>query len=131
MQLDERAEQFFGLFPQEGRQGFRDHAAFLEQHEDEYRGSAARSRYAVGAAGTGHGRLEDTLPLVRRAKLIQRRLQFWMESNDASFVYWVERRGRGHVSAGHSDRCVGDAFNPADGQCGFGDPDLGYIDGRG
>jgi ATP-dependent DNA helicase DinG len=39
--------------------------------------------------------MEDTLPLVRRAKLIGAGLTFWMQSNDPSFVYWVERRGRG------------------------------------
>jgi ATP-dependent DNA helicase DinG len=32
---------------------------------------------------------------VRRAKLIQQGLQFWMESTDTATVYWVEQRGRG------------------------------------
>ena len=26
---------------------------------------------------------------------IARRLQFWMESNDKAYVYWIEKRGRG------------------------------------
>lgn len=39
--------------------------------------------------------LDDTLPLVRRARLIQQGLRFWMESADTTNVYWVEKRGRG------------------------------------
>jgi ATP-dependent DNA helicase DinG len=41
------------------------------------------------------GAIEETLPLVRRARLIAAGLQFWMEGRDAAFVYWTERRGRG------------------------------------
>ncbi len=41
------------------------------------------------------GAIEHTLPLVRRAKLIEQALRFWMEGGDAAYVYWVERRGRG------------------------------------
>ena len=39
--------------------------------------------------------IDDTLPLVRRARLIQQGLRYWMESADATNVYWVEKRGRG------------------------------------
>ena len=35
--LSDRTDDFFGLFPQEGRQGFRNHDSFLEEHEDAYR----------------------------------------------------------------------------------------------
>lgn len=41
------------------------------------------------------GLIEEILPLVRRAKLIQQGVRFWLEGNDPSFVYWTERRGRG------------------------------------
>jgi ATP-dependent DNA helicase DinG len=34
-------------------------------------------------------------PLVRRAEETLVRLRFWMESGDESYVYWLERRGRG------------------------------------
>ena len=38
---------------------------------------------------------EESLPLVARARDIARRLEFWMESGDRRYVYWIERRGRG------------------------------------
>src|SRR6202034_2129308 len=38
---------------------------------------------------------EEAIPLVNRAREISRRLQFWMESGEEAYVYWVERRGRG------------------------------------
>ncbi len=93
--LNERSEDFFSLFPQDGRQGFPDRAGFLAQNELAY-------NELILALETVSLRLEmvpeaidDTLPLVRRAKLIQQGLRFWMESADATNVYWVEKRGRG------------------------------------
>ncbi len=93
--LGDRAEEFFALFPQEGRQGFRDHESFLARHEDFYN----ELLYALEALSTRlelvEGAIDFTLPLVRRARLIQQALRFWMESRDPAFVYWTERRGRG------------------------------------
>jgi ATP-dependent DNA helicase DinG len=95
VQLGDRAEQFFGLFPQEGRQGFRDHAGFLERHSDAYTELMLALETLSARLELVTGAVEDVLPLVRRAKLIQQGLKFWMESGDPAFVYWVERRGRG------------------------------------
>lgn len=93
--LSDRTEEFFRLFPNEGRQGFRVQEGFLEDHEVAYR----ELLLALDLLGT---RLEliqqaadDTLPLHRRSKLIQQALQFWMESAEKTYVYWTERRGRG------------------------------------
>src|SRR5208282_228622 len=33
--------------------------------------------------------------LVNRAREVARRLQFWMESGEKAYVYWIEKRGRG------------------------------------
>lgn len=93
--LNERSEQFFHLFPQEGRHGFRDHTEFLQRHEADYRELLLALDTLSARLELVTGALEDTLPLVRRAKLIQAALMFWMESGDPAFVYWVERRGRG------------------------------------
>lgn len=93
--LNERSEQFFHLFPQEGRQGFRDQPEFLARHESEYRDLLLALDTLCARLELVTGAVEDTLPLVRRAKLIEAGLTFWMESNDPTFVYWVERRGRG------------------------------------
>ena len=37
IQLGDRTEAFFGLFPREGRQGFNQQEAFLARHDLEYR----------------------------------------------------------------------------------------------
>jgi len=95
VQLGDRSEQFFRLFPQEGRQGFRDHAAFLDRHESDYRELLLALETLSARLEIVRDAIEDTLPLVRRAKLLAQALMFWMESGDPAFVYWVERRGRG------------------------------------
>ncbi len=38
---------------------------------------------------------EESLLLVARDRDLARRLEFWMESGDRRYVYWIERRGRG------------------------------------
>lgn len=93
--LGDQAEHFFGLFPQEGRHGFREHEQFLDEHQQEYRElllalDALSSRLEVIT-----GAIEDTLPLVRRAQGIAQTLKFWMDPNQADYVYWTDRRGRG------------------------------------
>ena len=95
VQLGERSEDFFRLFPHEGRQGFPDREGFLARHETEYREFLLALETLCGRLELVDGAVEDTLPLVRRAKLIQQGAQFWMESTDMATVYWVEARGRG------------------------------------
>lgn len=93
--LGGRSEEFFGLFPQEGRHGFRNREEFLSDNEQAY-GELVLGLDAVCVRlELAQGAIEETLPLVRRAKLLQEGLRFWLERGDASFVYWVERRGRG------------------------------------
>ncbi len=93
--LNDRSEQFFHLFPAEGRQGFRDHEGFLGQHDREFRELLLALDTLCARLELVTAAMEDTIPLVRRARLIQSALLFWMESNDPAFVYWTERRGRG------------------------------------
>jgi ATP-dependent DNA helicase DinG len=93
--LGDRTDEFFRLFPQEGRHGFRDHDNFLENHQATY----SDLLFALEALCTKlelvEGAIEQTLPLVRRARLIQQALGFWMEGGDTAYVYWTEHRGRG------------------------------------
>jgi ATP-dependent DNA helicase DinG len=94
--LEERVERFFALFgDSEGRIGFQGHEAFLENHEDDYR-DLLRTLEIIGA----HLQLikdapEEVIPLYRRARELSDALQFWMESGNRAFVYWIEKRGRG------------------------------------
>ncbi|MEO8027161.1 MAG: ATP-dependent DNA helicase [Bryobacteraceae bacterium] len=94
--LSDRSHNFFSLFGDaEGRTGFHQHAAFLEQHEQKYRDILL----ALDLIGS-HLELvkqapEELIPLNRRAKEISANLQFWMEGDRKSIVHWIERRGRG------------------------------------
>lgn len=94
--MEEHAERFFGLFPLvEGRQGFRAHEAFLEANEEAYL-NVLRVLELTGS----HLQLikdspEEAVPLYRRTRELAERLATWMEAREKSYVYWVERRGRG------------------------------------
>lgn len=94
--LDDRAQQFFLLFGEtEGRIAFKGHAAFFDQH-----GEALEDLMrALELIGT-HLQLvkttpDEVIPLFRRVQELQQRLEFWRKGVDRSYVYWVERRGRG------------------------------------
>ena len=94
--LQDRAEQFFRLFPAtEGRTGFRDHERFLSQHDEEYRELLILLELLEAHLKIIHDAPEEIFPLVRRANEIRQRLTAWMETGDRSLVYWIERRGRG------------------------------------
>jgi ATP-dependent DNA helicase DinG len=91
----ERSEEFFSLFPQDGRQGFANRSGFLERNELAYNEFILALETLSLRLEMVPDAVEDTLPLVRRARLIQQALRFWMEASDTTNVYWVERRGRG------------------------------------
>jgi len=95
VQLGARAEEFFLLFPQEGRHAFRGHDEFLAEHHGLYQELLFTLDALAVRLELVEGAIEETLPLVRRAKSVISSLRFWMESGDASHVYWTERRGRG------------------------------------
>ncbi len=89
------AEAFFNLFPQEGRQAFRDHQKFLAQNEEAYDKLLLGLNVFCARLELVDSAIDYTLPLVRRANLIGQGLRFWMEAADRGCVYWTERRGRG------------------------------------
>jgi ATP-dependent DNA helicase DinG len=94
--LDDRAQQFFFLFGEsEGRVAFKGHAAFFEQHGEALE-DLVRALELIGS----HLQLvknapEEAIPLFRRSQEMRQRLEFWRKGSDRSYVYWVERRGRG------------------------------------
>jgi ATP-dependent DNA helicase DinG len=93
--LGDRADAFFRLFPDEGRHGFSAQEEFLAEHETAYRDLLFALDALHARLEIVEGNVEETLPLVRRGKLIHQALQFWMEAADSAFVYWTEARGRG------------------------------------
>ncbi len=92
--LGDRTEQFFSLFPQEGRHGFANREECLADYEDQYGELLFALDALCARLELVQGAIEEILPLVRRAKLIQEGLRFWLQSGDSTYVYWVERRGR-------------------------------------
>jgi ATP-dependent DNA helicase DinG len=90
------AEEFFALFGRtEGRVGFKGHGAFFEEHQDLY----DDLERALELTGT-HLQLvkdapDEVIPLFRRTQELARRVEFWSKGDDKSYVYWIERRGRG------------------------------------
>ena len=97
--LDSFAEAemaFFALLPQnEGRASFAARAAFLEQHEDQYRDLLLALDLTGSYLKMVPQPPEDILPLFRRTQELSEALRFIMESDDADYVFWMERRGRG------------------------------------
>ena len=94
--LNECAAQFFALFGNtaEGRTGFRSHGAFLEVNEEKYRDVLRALEMVMLQLELLKAPPDEALPLVARVREIARRLEFWMESGDKRYVYWIERRGR-------------------------------------
>ena len=96
MILGDRAQHFFNLFvANEGRTGFRAHEAFLELNNDAYHDVLHALELVSLQLELLRFGPEETIPLVNRARDMARRLEFWMDGKDRTFVYWIERRGRG------------------------------------
>src|SRR5487761_2667735 len=96
MILGDRAQHFFNLFvANEGRTGFRAHEAFLELNNDAYHDVLHALELVALQLELLRFGPEETIPLVNRAREMSRRLEFFMEGKDRTFVYWIERRGRG------------------------------------
>jgi ATP-dependent DNA helicase DinG len=94
--LDDRAEQFFALFGQsEGRVGFKGHVAFFERHQDKFDDVLRALELVATQLQLVKSAPEDVLPLHRRAVELRQQLEFWSRGDNRSFVYWIERRGRG------------------------------------
>ncbi|MGD0963775.1 MAG: ATP-dependent DNA helicase [Candidatus Acidiferrales bacterium] len=94
----ERGRSFFETFPErEGRFPFgpAERRAFLDSHREAYDqlGSAIKGVEAELSALSP--KPEEVITLARRAAESRRELTFLLESEEKSYVYWYERRGRG------------------------------------
>jgi len=95
-QLQEASERFFAIFgEEEGRWGFSEQERLLEKYGDRYEELLGCLELLVASLERVREAIDEVIPLMRRATELQDKLRFWMESQDRSFVYWVERRGRG------------------------------------
>ena len=94
--LEEISGLFFRLFGEfEGRTGFAAREAFLDKNRETYSDLLAALELTASHLKLLKNPPDDVYVLHRRALEIAEALKFILESNDASFVYWLERRGRG------------------------------------
>ena len=94
--LGDCAMQFFALFAaNEGRSGFRSHEAFLMKNEEQYRDVLRSLELVALQLELLKLAPEESMLAMARCSDLARRLEFWMESGDRRYVYWIERRGRG------------------------------------
>ena len=89
-------EEFFACFPgEEGRFPFQQRGEFVERHSDICLGLMGRLKSLETALAALPEKPEEIFNLLRRASDLRRDLEFLLESDDHSYVFWYERRGRG------------------------------------
>ncbi|HYL69080.1 MAG TPA: ATP-dependent DNA helicase [Candidatus Limnocylindria bacterium] len=94
----ERGRSFFENFPErEGRFSFQpaERQAFLEQNRESYDDLTAAVKRLETELSALQPKPEEVVTLARRAAEMRRELEFLLESNEKSYVYWYERRGKG------------------------------------
>jgi ATP-dependent DNA helicase DinG len=94
--LEEHALQFFARFPLlDGRAAFHDRRAFIDENRDRYEDLLAALDLTASHLKLIHDAPSEVSPLIRRAYELRDGLRFLLESDEAAFVYFIERRGRG------------------------------------
>jgi ATP-dependent DNA helicase DinG len=96
----ERARSFFENFPErEGRFPFgaAERKSFLERHREAFEGLAAAVKRIETELSAMTPKPEEVITLARRAAELRRELEFLLESEEKSYVYWYERRGKGVI----------------------------------
>jgi len=96
----ERGRSFFENFPErDGRFPFgaAERKAFLEQHHEAFEDLAAAVRRIETELSAMTPKPEEVITLARRAAELRRELEFLLESEEKSYVYWYERRGKGVI----------------------------------
>jgi ATP-dependent DNA helicase DinG len=96
--LRERSRSFFERFPErEGRFPFgpAERAGFLDHSRETYDDLAAAIKRIEAELSALTPKPEEVIAMARRAAEMRRELVFLMESEEKSYVYWYERRGRG------------------------------------
>jgi ATP-dependent DNA helicase DinG len=94
--LADAASMFFGFLPQiDGRASFAGRTAFLNEHENVYRELLQAIELTGSYLKIVNNPPDEVAPLHRRTGEIAQDLRFVMESDDKSYVFWMERRGRG------------------------------------
>jgi ATP-dependent DNA helicase DinG len=94
----ERGRSFFENFPErEGRYPFEpaERHAFVERNREAYDELCAAVKRVETELSALTPKPEEVITLARRAAEMRRELEFLLESEEKSYVYWYERRGKG------------------------------------
>jgi len=94
----DRARSFFENFPErEGRYPFQpaERQSFLERNRETYDDLSTAVKRLEAELSALQPKPEEVVTLARRAAEMRRELEFLLESNENSYVYWFERRGKG------------------------------------
>jgi ATP-dependent DNA helicase DinG len=94
----ERGRAFFERFPErEGRYPFgpAERKSFLEQNRENFDELCAAVKRVETELSALLPKPDEVIVLARRAAEMRRELAFLLESEEKSYVYWYERRGRG------------------------------------
>jgi ATP-dependent DNA helicase DinG len=98
VRMRERSRNFFENFSdREGRYQFELPArrSFLERSREPYEDLAASVKRVEAELAALSPKPEEAVTLARRAGELRRELEFLLESEEKTYVYWYERRGRG------------------------------------
>jgi ATP-dependent DNA helicase DinG len=98
MRVRERGRAFFENFPERaGRFPFgpAERKTFLESNREAYDDLYAAVKRMETELSALNPKPEEVISLARRAAEVRRELEFLLESEEKSYVYWYERRGRG------------------------------------
>ena len=96
--MRERARHFFEGFPErEGRYPFEpaDRRSFLERNREAHEELTSAIKRVETELSALSPKPEEVITLGRRAADLRRELTFLLESEEKTYVYWYERRGRG------------------------------------
>ena len=94
--VEEHAIQFFNRLPvAEGRAAFHARREFVDQNRERYDDLIAALDVLASQLKLIHDAPSEVSPLIRRTHEIRESLKFLLESEESSFVYYMERRGRG------------------------------------
>ena len=96
--VKERARAFFERFPErEGRYPFgaNERRGFLDENREPYDDLASALKQLEAELSALNPKPEEVIALARRTAEARRELAFLLESEEKSYVYWFERRGRG------------------------------------
>jgi ATP-dependent DNA helicase DinG len=94
--FEQCAERFFASFPEtEGRAPFPDRTGFVRRQDRACQDILLALELLPAFLRLIEDAPEEVLLLARRTQELRDKLHFWLHSADSSFVFYVERRGRG------------------------------------